>query len=232
MIQDLHSHTYYSFCGQDKPEAVVEAAIAGGIDLLGFTDHNYGVGFGNAAVFFSGLPLPLSYANRMLERYFDHITLIRGRYADRIRILRGIEVCTLNGPGHERLPLPEDVNISFFDFCLLEHIDQPDTVAADLFAYAKRIKCPAVGLAHTDLFAYIGKIGADPYDYLCRMADAGIFWEMNVSYDSIHNYRIHPYLIDFFEDEKKQELVDLFNAGLKNIKESGKYDEILEKYLG
>ena len=29
-----------------------------------------------------------------------------------------------------------------------------------------------------------------------------------------------------------QPLVDMFNAGLKNIRESGKYDEILAKYLG
>ena len=33
-------------------------------------------------------------------------------------------------------------------------------------------------------------------------------------------------------DESKQELLDMFNAGLKNIKDNGKYDEILEKYLG
>lgn len=33
-------------------------------------------------------------------------------------------------------------------------------------------------------------------------------------------------------DEKNQELIDLFNAGLKNIRESGKYDEIIKKYLG
>lgn len=29
-----------------------------------------------------------------------------------------------------------------------------------------------------------------------------------------------------------QELIDLFNAGLANIKANGKYDEIIEKYLG
>ena len=29
-----------------------------------------------------------------------------------------------------------------------------------------------------------------------------------------------------------QELVDMFNAGLKNIRENGKYDEIIAKYLG
>ncbi len=32
-------------------------------------------------------------------------------------------------------------------------------------------------------------------------------------------------------DEKNQELLDLFNAGLKNIKANGKYDEIIDKYL-
>ncbi len=33
-------------------------------------------------------------------------------------------------------------------------------------------------------------------------------------------------------DESKQDLIDLFNAGLENIKANGKYDEIIEKYLG
>ncbi len=33
-------------------------------------------------------------------------------------------------------------------------------------------------------------------------------------------------------DESKQELLDLFNAGLANIKANGTYDEILETYLG
>lgn len=32
-------------------------------------------------------------------------------------------------------------------------------------------------------------------------------------------------------DEEKQELLDMFNAGLANIKENGKYDEILNTYL-
>ena len=44
MIQDIHSHTYYSFCGGDRPEEVVEKAIAGGIELFGICDHNYGGG--------------------------------------------------------------------------------------------------------------------------------------------------------------------------------------------
>ena len=43
MIQDLHSHTYYSFCGADTPEQVVETAIAG--DIIGIYDTgNYQIG--------------------------------------------------------------------------------------------------------------------------------------------------------------------------------------------
>ena len=30
---------------------------------------------------------------------------------------------------------------------------------------------------------------------------------------------------------ENQELLDMFNAGLKNIKANGKYDEIIAKYL-
>ena len=32
-------------------------------------------------------------------------------------------------------------------------------------------------------------------------------------------------------DESDQELLDMFNAGLANIKANGKYDEIIDKYL-
>ena len=33
-------------------------------------------------------------------------------------------------------------------------------------------------------------------------------------------------------DKSNQELIDLFNEGLKNIRENGKYDEIIAEYLG
>ena len=39
------------------------------------------------------------------------------------------------------------------------------------------------------------------------MADENIFWEMNVSYDSIHNYHQHQYFLDFFENEEQQDIV-------------------------
>ena len=76
-----------------------------------------------------------------------------------------------------------------------------------MFTYAKRLGTPIVGIAHTDLFRHIERIGANPADYFRRMAEENIFWEMNVSYDSIHGYREHGYFLDFFADEKKQEIV-------------------------
>lgn len=40
-----------------------------------------------------------------------------------------------------------------------------------------------------------------------------------------------PYGLAIFNEEN-QEFLDMFNAGLKNIKENGTYDEIIAKYLG
>ena len=57
------------------------------------------------------------------------------------------------------------------------------------------------------MFAFIEAIGEDPYRYFKHMADAGIFWEMNVSFDSTHHYREHQYMLDFFADREKQELI-------------------------
>ncbi len=204
MIQDLHSHTYYSFCGQDKPEEIVEAAIEGGIELFGITDHNYGIGNARYDVFQSQAEdLSCDYG-RNLVRYYDHINLIKEKYAGQIKVLRGIEICSLK---QGRLPLPEETDISYFDYCLLENLDSDISVTGgDLFSYAKRLGCP-VGIAHTDMFTFIEKQGWKPEEYFARMAEENIFWEMNVSFDSIHNYREHYYMLEFFRNEKQQKIV-------------------------
>ena len=93
MIQDLHSHTYYSFCGKDTPEAIVEAAIAGGLDTFGITDHNYGIGYARHSVFCATANMELNNYERTLRRYYDHINLIKEKYAGQINVLRGIEIC-------------------------------------------------------------------------------------------------------------------------------------------
>ncbi len=64
-----------------------------------------------------------------------------------------------------------------------------------------------VGVAHTDLFAYLRNRGDDPLTYLNRMAEENIFWEMNVSYDPIHKFRVHPYMVEFFQNKEQQDIV-------------------------
>ncbi len=205
MIQDLHSHTYYSFCGKDKPETVVEKAIESGITLLGICDHNYGIGQGRICVMNNDSDYVYPDYERSLQRYFDHINLVKEKYADKITVLRGIELATENN--RLRVPFPTQNDIGYFDYCLIEHVDCPNTTTkGNLFKFCEKIKCTK-GIAHTDLFKFINTIGEDPFKYFKRMADENIFWEINVNYDSIHNFREHGYVKRFFEDNEQQQIV-------------------------
>lgn len=208
MIQDLHSHTYYSFCGKDSPEDVVNAAIDGGIELFGICDHNYGIGYGRGDLASMSDKFSSSNYERNIKKYFDHIDLIKQKYANKIIILRGLEIATTKQSSLYSLPPTED--ISYFDYCLIEHLDyekENTETMNDLFSYAKRCGCSNVGIAHTDMFAFIKRINETPLDYFKKMAEQNIFWEMNVNYDSIHNFRKHQYVIDFFESEEQQDII-------------------------
>ena len=205
MYQDLHSHTYYSFCGIDNPEDVVKAAIKGGLQVIGINDHNYGIGFGDPSVMLIQTDECRTIYGRALRKYYDHINLLKELYKDQITVLRGIEVCTLNDYCHL---LPENEDISYFDYCLVENLSDIGKTALnnDLFSFVKRAKCK-VGVAHTDMFAFIKHIGEDPLKYFTKMAKLGVFWEMNVNYDSIHGYREHSYVKEFFENREQQEII-------------------------
>ena len=207
MIQDLHSHTYYSFCGKDSPATVIEAAIEGGIELFGICDHNYGVGFGSYSAYESPIEIvPNRYDPEVLRKYYDDISALKEKYADKIRLLCGIEIAT--DSSRVKAPLPQDADVSFFDYCLIESFARDDsTTGGDLFGFAKRCGCKNVGIAHTDMFSFIASLGEDPRHYFKRMAEENIFWEMNVSYDSIHNYREHEYMLEFFRNEEQQAII-------------------------
>ena len=236
MYQDLHAHSYYSFCGQDNPKDVVEAAYRGGLDVIGLSDHNYGIGYGrlDALNSKSAADLHTTY-ERMLRRYYDHIQLLKEAYRGKIRVLSGIEVCTLSGPRFPVQSLPDSEDISFFDFCLLEALDSDESLMkGDLFSYAKRCRTPLVGVAHTDMFAFLQKVGADPLSYFRKMADSGIFWEMNVNYDSTHGYRQHAYVKEFFSHPGQQEIVRksgvLVSVGFDGHKVADYRPDILKDY--
>lgn len=122
MIHDIHSHTYYSMCGRDDPHLLAETALHDGIEVLGISDHNYGI-------------RPERY-----EQYCAEIHALRDEFADRLKILCGIEVNTLPylpDPSHDNRTIPDSETLSAFDYCLVEHLDHPDSVMqGDILAFA------------------------------------------------------------------------------------------------
>lgn len=180
---DLHSHTYYSHCGRDEPEKLILKMIEKGVEIFGICDHNYGIGDRE-------------------EKYLKEIRHLQKKYAYKIKIFCGIEICTR--PGLEPL---EGKTFSEYDYCLIEDLDNPSSVMkGDIINYTKNFECP-VGIAHTDLFKFIADNKLDCKKYLKELAEANIFWELNVNYDSIHKYREHEYLQKFFKSEFQQNMV-------------------------
>ena len=76
---DLHVHTCFSD-GKAEPEEYVKAALAGGIKLLGFSDHSY-------------TSIDTSYCMKadMIDVYKAEIRRLKAKYAGHIEILLGIE---------------------------------------------------------------------------------------------------------------------------------------------
>lgn len=213
MIQDLHTHTYYSFDSTDRIERVIEAAIAGGVGLLGITDHSYGVSCGRTDVCYDKGPAPEANYGGMLLRYHDHVLTAAEKYRNKIKVLSGLEVCTL--VSRDAYALPDSADVSFFDYVIVENLDVPDRSIArgDIFSFAKRCGCPT-GIAHTDLFSFLAKRGESPAKYFRRMAEENIFWEINVNFDSIHGFRTFDYVTEFFRNKQQQEIVRQSGAKL------------------
>ena len=182
MISDIHSHTNFSPDGDNDPETLVCEMIRQGIEVFGICDHNYGI------------------ADRR-EEYLSSIGALKEKYKGKIDILCGIEMSTVSGFEFSAPPS------SRFDYCLVEHLDIPYSVMnGDIVSYVKDYGCP-VGIAHTDIFLFAEQRGMDVQKYLKSLADAGIFWELNVNYDSIHGYRELDYVKRFYQDTRQQDAV-------------------------
>lgn len=182
-VQDIHSHTRYSWCGRDEPKQIIEAAIAGGITQFGICDHNYGIG-------------------KRKREYREEMRALSAEYRNRLQVLVGIEIATIDNKC-----ITDDEDITGFDYCLVEHIDDPNScVGGEIIRFQQRCGI-RTGIAHTDLFAFMEKEGIEPLGFLTSLAEKGIFWEMNVSFDSIHHYREHAYVKRFMNDPAQQELV-------------------------
>ena len=195
MIQDMHSHTYYSYCGKDSPEAVIKNAIACGIELMGISDHYYGVVMNRPGVTYDSAEHMVITHNNALKRYFEHIKTLADKYKDYIEVWCGIEITAID---RGFTLLPDGVDVSMFDYCLIENFQLQESVIDDVPAFAARCGCARTGLAHMDLPAYLLSRGLDMNEFFGKMKAQNIFWELNVNYDSKHNFREHQYVKDFF----------------------------------
>ena len=75
---NLHTHT--TFCdGKDTVENMVRAAIDNGYSTIGFSAHSY-------------TPFDTSYCLKDEKAYSDEVDRIKKLYADKIKVLKGIEL--------------------------------------------------------------------------------------------------------------------------------------------
>ena len=147
--------------------------IRHGVDVIGITDHQFSIG--------ENLPI-----------YYEYIQHCKIKYADKIKVLCGLEIGTRPTPP-ESLPRATEN----FDYVLFECLD--DTRAIDFYEFLewrKLFKCKA-GLAHTDIFKLGERYGLDIIKIL---RDNDIFWELNTSGNYIYYY-------DFLTNEKKQQII-------------------------
>lgn len=170
---DLHNHTKFSYDGSNTPEEIIENAIKCGINVIGITDHQFTIG-------------------ENLFAYYEYIQRCKIKYADKIKVLCGLEIGTRPAPP-EALP----VWSGRFDYVLFECLDDPRAMDFYEFLEWRRLfKCKA-GLAHTDIFKLGEMYGLD---IIKIMRDNDIFWELNTSGNYIYYY-------DFLTNEKKQRII-------------------------
>ena len=195
-VFDLHSHTYYSWCGRDNPHDLVNTVIKNGISVLGINDH-------------------IQCLSDRMDEYEHEIRSVAEEYKDKIKILCGVEIATLHSSyttpftsyGGNSYSINSPDVLKKFDYCLIENITSPEgVVKGNLIEFCKNIGI-LCGIAHTDLFEYCDMYGYDYCEYFKKLAENNIFWEMNVSYDSIHKYREHKYVFDFINDKEKIAIV-------------------------
>lgn len=177
-VADLHNHTKFSYDGSNTPEEIIENAIRFGVDVIGITDHQFSIGSG-------------------LGEYFEYIQHCKVKYADKIKVLCGLEIGTRPAP-------PEALAsaTAAFDYVLFESLDSASAMDFYEFVEWQRLFTCRKGLAHTDIFRLSERYGLD---VIKLMRENNIFWELNTSGNYIYYY-------DFLTNEKKQQLIK--NSGL------------------
>jgi histidinol phosphatase-like PHP family hydrolase len=181
---NLHIHSTFSD-GQYTPEALVLQAIKKGINVIGISDHY-------------DTSKTMSISPGELKTYIEELNRISTRHKNRIRLMKGIEINSLDLFIQKRELPPSDL-LEQLDFVLLEYISNIPRYGIPLMhaaLLAQDVPVPA-GLAHTDLDAAFP--GLTPGECVDKLVASGLFLELNEAYcrtgetfPFFHHYR--PYL--------------------------------------
>ena len=141
---------------------------------------------------------------------------------------------------------------SYYDSCQIFAVKGDSTVASleDLKGQTVAVKNGTAGAKYADSLKDQYGFTVDVYEDSPTMYQAVVGGQVAACFDdtpimasNIKDTGIAMKLVDgtgndpaeygfAIFDDSKQELVDMFNAGLKDIKDNGTYDEIIAKYLG
>ncbi|MBN1297488.1 PHP domain-containing protein [bacterium] len=195
---NLHVHSAFSD-GQYIPQTLAVQAIERHVRVLGITDHYE-------------TRKTLSIRAELLPQYIDTLEQISADYHDHLRILKGLEINTLEICVHGRA-LPNTDQLQRLDYVVLEYVTNIPRAGVPLkhaIMLAREIPVP-VGLAHTDLAMAFP--GVPPEELVGMFSDAGIFLELNDAYHRPgERFPFYYHYAPYFEAARQLRL--RFSAGM------------------
>ncbi|MEW6709060.1 MAG: PHP domain-containing protein [Candidatus Riflebacteria bacterium] len=160
-LQNLHNHSLFSD-GACLPEEIISAAISGGLQMVGISDHFY------TTKVYSDQSYHQWY-EEFWHRYIYSLGCLKEFYSNQIKVVAGIEIdsCLYRTVGHfDRLPWKE-INEGL-DYVLIEYVGEASAGGAppDCLALIRKLCSLPVIIAHPDL------------DYLHRKYTLPRFFQM------------------------------------------------------
>lgn len=181
---NLHIHSTFSD-GQYTPEALVLQAVKRNIDVIGISDHY-------------DTSKTMSISPEKLKTYIEELNRISRKHTEKIQLLKGIEINSLDLVIQKRELPPLDL-LEQLDYVLFEYVSNIPRCGIPLMhaaLLAQDIPVPS-GLAHTDLESAFP--GLSPGECVDKLVASGLFLELNEAYcrtgetlPFFHHY--HPYL--------------------------------------
>ncbi|MFZ5953189.1 MAG: PHP domain-containing protein [Candidatus Rifleibacteriota bacterium] len=145
-LQNLHNHSLFSD-GACLPEEVISAAVSGGLEMVGISDHFYTTKVYSDQSY-------LQWYEEFWHRYVYSLSCLKEFYSNQIKVVAGIEIdsCLYRTVGSfDRLPWKE-INEGL-DYVLIEYVGEVSAGGSppDSLAFIRKLCSLPVIIAHPDL---------------------------------------------------------------------------------